>query len=192
MYKIERYAWLFITIALLILLASKSCKRQPGDLGVVTTKTTTVTDTIQGKSDSFYFPLPYTVHDTLILDSLIYRDTGSIKRIVSSAQAQPFAYYRDTLKFDSVGFAIVEDTAYGRLIGRSYTYKILHPVTSIATAEKPNKKNKWFVGLEYNYPINYTGGAALVQIKDGNLFKVAVGAVNNKISYGLGFYLNIK
>lgn len=197
---LERYLWGFVVIALAILLLLEKCNNGKNcpDIGIVAVKTEVRTDTIKGKSEIKYIPVPYavTVHDTI--ESI---NPNPIKEIVpyyvtvpqETARISPVttSYYRDTLKFDSSGYAIVKDTVRGSIAGRGFEYLIFKPtITNTLTVD--NKKLKLYLGLEYIYPANYFGGAALIQFKNNNILRVAYGFANKKSQYSLGYYPKIK
>ena len=212
----ERLIWIFLVAALIVLLLFKSCSKQMGGAGVVSILTQTTIDTIPGKSIDHPVPVPYAVyyadHDTLKVHDtlpgkpypvyvpdtakkLIQLTAADIERIQTELNKIPIPvlYYPDTLCLGNNGFVVLKDSIQGLLKSRSFTWNIYQTNTFTKETTTEKKRIKGFLGLEYIYPVNYLGGAFLLQFKNDNILKVNYGFLPKTIpQYGAGYYFKIK
>ena len=191
----ERIVWIFI-VTFLCFLIYYSCKHQPGSIaGPVSIQTIKTIDTIRGDGPVSYVPSP-AVHDT-IHDSIPYPEYVTLAEDYFPPDVKPEPIkvntYRDTLYFDSLGYAVVRDTIAGKILKRGFDFNIFRPTITVTKTEVIPPKNKLFLGLEYNYPVNYLGAAAAFQFKKhDNILKVSAGYINGKLQYGAGYFVKVK
>jgi hypothetical protein len=92
--------------------------------------------------------------------------------------------YQDTLHFGEDGYAIVKDTVAGLILNRSFSWSLNKQMITKEVV-------KFYLGLEYAYPMNYTGAAGLIQFKNQNVLRVAAGRANDKWQFGGSYFLNL-
>lgn len=205
--KKERWYYIVIIVILIaIIFWMRSCS---GSCPEIQSSTTT-TDTTHGSSitykpvpikDTFvrlmpvYVPQPYAIHDTLhdqIPTASINGDKSDydIFSDLNDPSNPTTRKYSDTLRFDSSGYAVVNDLVEGTILKRQFNYSIFKTTVTNNIVQK--KKLKLYLGLEYTYPINYAGAAAIVQLKNDNMLKVGYGFANQQSQYSIGYYVKIK
>ena len=172
-------------------------------------------------------PIIVTKIDTVftIKDSIVYRIPKPIKIIIRDTLPQEFTevskqecdslresyislakrftaqnIYKDTLKLDSVGQVVVNDTTYlNELVGRSYEYKYSIPTITktitITTQQKP--KNQFYIGggVQGNKIniINQINAGLLFKNKKDQIF-IGQGGIDitGQVNYGIYSYWKIK
>ncbi|MES2457198.1 MAG: hypothetical protein V4594_16710 [Bacteroidota bacterium] len=190
MKNIERVVWAFVIVILTFMLFKK-CKNDPG-LVTVKTETITTIDTIPG--EIVYVPQPYAVHDSFIESFAVEVEVPKPYPVPVAAKKEPvqISLYNDTLKLDSSGYAVVKDTVQGKILGRSFSYKLFHPTVTTTNTVDQKKKIRGYIGAEYFYPMNYTGGAIALQLKNDNFLKLSAGHANGSAHYGISYFAKIK
>jgi hypothetical protein len=172
-------------------------------------------------------PVIVTKIDTVftIKDSIVYRTPKPIKIIIRDTLPQEFTevskqdcdslresyislakrftaqnIYKDTLKLDSVGQVVVNDTTYlNELVGRSYEYKYSIPTITktitITTPQKPKNQLYFGGGLEGNKTniINQINAGLLLKNKKDQIFGITTGIdITGQVNYGINSYWKIK
>lgn len=147
--------------------------------------TPTITGVKKSKSSS-YIP-PYVVYPTQPNDYVSSKDTVCESKLNESIS------YVDTLTLsDSASYVVVKDTVTGnRIQGRSFTSfiksKIEYKTTEIKVERKP--RMAILVGAEIianSRSLNYTGIAAGLKMRSGNLYTIGAGLVKSEIFYKAG------
>lgn len=196
MKKSERTIWVFVALALLIMLLIEKCQHgKTSPAGAVSIVTSVRVDTILGDEIYRNVPIPYFIHDTTnIIDTLVKVDTVTIERIKEKlVRSQiPVLYFPDTLRFGDKGYVALNDTVQGLILARSFNYKLFLPSTTIKETKPEKQRLKLYAGIEYAYPMNYIGAGAILQLKNDNLLKVGYGYANGKPQYSAGYYFKIK
>ena len=157
-------------------------------VGTVITKVDTKWDTI--KIDSLvYIPKWNTkiVRDTIPMDI----DTLSILKEYYSKY-----FYTDTIKLDSFGFLVINDTiSENSIISRKTLPNLFIPTTTIHR-DSLISKNEYYLGLGLNISpdnVNYIGGEFLFRSKTRKVFGIGLG-INQNLNPVVGgrIYWSIK
>lgn len=152
-----------------------------------------------------------TVHDTIPVKSVptivSISKTDSIPYVVyvnkpedyvpidCEAKLKESVAYVDTLKLsDSGSYVTIKDTvSRNRIIGRSFTSnlvsKIEYKTTVVTVTKEAKQKTAILVGAEIianAQRLNYTGVAAGLKMRSGNLYTVGAGLIGNEIYYKAG------
>lgn len=178
----ERIVWAFV-VAMLSWFLFKSCNKD-SPVGRLTIQTIKTIDTIPGKAKISYQVIRDTIHDTIPEYVTLENDYYQPDVIPVPVKIN---HYTDTLRFDSLGFAVIKDTVAGKLLKRDFTFSIYRP--TITKTEVVKKRNKVYLGLEYQYPVNYLGAAIALQFKNDNFLKLSYG-IQKQI--GIGYFAKIK
>lgn len=178
----------WLAIAILLFLLFRSCKG--GGSGRTdyrdSVRTIISIDTIKGESKKVYVPKPYkvTIHDTT---EVVYnsKDTQYIQADC------PISLYRDTLKFDKYGYAVVMDSVKGEILKRAFRYDIYK--TTVTNNVILKRRNKAFIGIETTYPLQSFSANFAFQFKNSdNLINLGAGFANSKVFYKAGMLIKIK
>ena len=165
---------LIIVVLIVLLLLQRSCSSTPKEDPQVITKIETKYDTVTINTTS-YIPKWKTKVITKI-------DTFSLPIDTSLILKDYYAkyHYSDTLKIDSIGYAVINDTiTQNKILGRDIKTNLLIPTKTITETIYLNKRELyWGVGLGGNTnQINYLGGELIYRNK-------------NKQAYGFGLGIN--
>jgi hypothetical protein len=100
--------------------------------------------------------------------------------------------YTDTLKFDTLGYAVVNDTiSKNTILNRQYTYR-LNKYTNEVEVVRLIDQTEFYVGVGSRVNgrlINYMGVEGLMRTKKGNTFMLGVGLnEDQEWTYGGGIY----
>lgn len=106
--------------------------------------------------------------------------------------------YNDTLKFkEDAGYAVVKDSVQGKILSRSFSYKLTttNPVQPVAIAEK--KKGALYAGFmavgNAKDPVGYLGASGIwVPRNQRQAFTFGFGSFNNKAYMQAGILFKIK
>lgn len=163
-------------------------------VGTVTIQTLTKVDTLHDKIPSYiWVEIHDTITDTIFQPEYIVTNSDYYGSVKIPIPKTPYIYI-DTLKFDSLGYAVIKDSIAGSIFKRKFDYTILPKILSIEkTTYLPEPiSNKIFFGIQYTYPSNYIGINGFLQIKNNNLFQVGYGYINHNPQYSIGYYPLIK
>jgi phenolic acid decarboxylase len=145
--------------------------------------------------------------DTIKIDSLIYvpkwntkivRDTIPIDIDTLSILKEYYSkyFYTDTIKLDSFGFLVINDTiSENTIIQRKSIPNIFIPTATIYR-DSLISKNEYYLGLGVNAStgqLNYVGGEFLFRSKNRNVFGIGLG-INQNLNPVIGgrIYWSIK
>jgi len=100
--------------------------------------------------------------------------------------------YTDTLTFDTLGYAVVNDTiSENSILNRQYTYKINKYTNEIEVVRLIDQR-EFYIGLGSRVNgrlINYMGVEGLMRSKKGNAIMLGVGLnEDQELTYGGGIY----
>ncbi len=106
--------------------------------------------------------------------------------------------YNDTLKFkEDAGYAVVKDSVEGKILSRSFSYKLttINPVQPVAISEK--KKGALYAGFmavgNAKDPVGYIGASGMwVPRNQRQAFTFGFGSFNNKAYLQAGILFKIK
>jgi hypothetical protein len=207
--KVERWAYIITIVLLVILLLQRGCKDKPCP----------PCPPVEIKGDTVYVPQPVQVipgpvnkvapNAKKIADNAnkIASDaTGSEWQLVPESQPDPgyvvpentISIYNDTLKFKGdAGYAVVKDSVDGKILSRSFSYKLttINPVLPIAAAEK--KKGALYAGFmalgNAKDPLGYIGASGLwVPRNQKQAYSFGFGTFNSKAYLQAGILFKIK
>lgn len=208
--KISLQAWL--SISLIVVAFVGGCKLgcnyglKKSGVSTVEYKTkdsivyVTVHDTIPVKS----VPAITSVQSDESVPYVTYTSTSNDYNTVSTADCEvklkESVAYVDTLKLsDSASFVVVKDTvSRNRIVGRSFTSnlvsKIEYKTTVVTVTKEAKQKMAFLVGAEIianAQRLNYTGVAAGLKTRTGNLYTAGAGLVGNEIYYKAGVFFKL-
>jgi hypothetical protein len=188
---------------LVLILILERCNNKP-----VTQEPTVITkiDTIFTIKDSIIYrtpkPIKIIIRDTLPTEyvQVSNQECDSLRESYISLAKRFTAQniYKDTLKLDSVGQVVVNDTTYlNELVGRSYEYKYSIPTITktITTQQKPKNQLYFGGGLEGNKTniINQINAGLLLKNKKDQIFGITTGIdIIGQVNYGINSYWKIK
>lgn len=210
--KRERITYLVIIAVLIaVILLMRSCKSNPCPEVI---KTVTTTDTIKGKSDTVYKPVPVQVISYVpvpvkqkSIDAVADPTNNNPVEVTPPNTAADYAVipdypvniYADTLWFkmgDTLrGFALVRDTVQAsEITGRSYKYELYNKTVTNNLQER--KRNRYFIGAEIfgnqNSPLKYLGADIALQGKrTGRIYIIGAGLMNSQAFYKAGMLFPI-
>lgn len=186
---LERLFYAVVILTLIILLFRR-CNRKPEE--TITTKIEVKYDTIKGESKVSYVP---------IRDSFYVTSVDSIEKITyvqipvyitDSGNFVKRNTYTDTLRFDTLGYAVVKDTVAGELLKRAFSYEIIRPTITITNTVPQKKGTAFYVGGEAIVPVNYFGVGAGMKLKNDDFIKLGYGVVGSKQQIGFSYFKKIK
>lgn len=195
---------LILGILVLILILER-CNNKP-----ITQEPTIITkiDTVFTIKDSIVYrtpkPIKIIIRDTLPTEyvQVSNQECDSLRESYISLAKRFTAQniYKDTLKLDSVGQVVVNDTTYlNELVGRSYEYKYSIPTITktitIITPQKPKNQLYFGGGLEGNKTniINQINAGLLLKNKKDQIFGITTGIdITGQVNYGINSYWKIK
>jgi hypothetical protein len=202
--KIERWAYILIIIALIFLLLQRGCKDKPCP----------PCPPVEIKGDTVYVPQPVKVIEGPVNNKInaikppakSYGKTEWI--IVPESESEPdpgyivpensISIYNDTLKFkEDAGYAVVKDSVQGKILSRSFSYKLttINSVQPVAFADK--KKGALYAGFmaigNAKDPAGYIGASGMwVPRNQRQAFTFGFGSFNNKAYLQAGILFKIK
>ena len=163
---------LLIIVLVVLLFLQRSCSSDPIPDTKIVTKIEVKYDTINTVTKT-YIPKwktkIETIHDTFQADI----DTLAILKDYYTKY-----YYSDTLKIDTVGYAIINDTITQNFIAaRKIKTNILIPTTTITKEIYLNKNELyWGLGLQGRTDqLNYLGGELLFRNKKKQVYGLGIG-----------------
>jgi hypothetical protein len=204
--KIERWAYILIIAALIFLLLQRGCKDKPCP----------PCPPVENKSDTVYVPQPVKVIEGP-LNNKRKSKINEIKPpaksfgeaewiIVPESEADPgyivpensISIYNDTLKFkEDAGYAVVKDSVQGKIISRSFSYKLttINTAQTVSIAEK--KKGALYAGFmavgNAKDPVGYLGASGIwVPRNQRQAFTFGFGSLNNRGYMQAGILFKIK
>lgn len=190
--KWERFIWIFLVLVMAWFLF-KSCNRE-NPVGTVTIEKVTTIDTVKGKDSISYTPSPVlTLTDTL-RDSIPVYVKGDTVKIPVPAEFKT-NIYSDSIKLDSSGYAYITDSIRGKILGRRTSFFLRVPTTTITkTVTIPQKEKllRFYIGAQYQYPINYLGMSIGLQTRNDNFLVASYGYQYSAPVYGLSYFVKIK
>jgi hypothetical protein len=207
--KIERWAYILIIMALIFLLLQRGCKDKPCP----------PCPPVEIKGDTVYVPQPVKVIEGPVnkvaenAKKIAYKAkkiaseaTATEWIIVPEAEPDPgyivpensISIYNDTFKFkEDAGYAVVKDSVQGKILSRSFSYKLttINPVQPVAFADK--KKGALYAGFmavgNAKDPVEYIGASGMwVPRNQRQAFTFGFGSFNNKAYLQAGILFKIK
>lgn len=187
---------LIILILIIVILLMRACDGGGNqidideDTKIIQVDTIFKVDTIEVEKE-VYIPKWKTkvINKVDTVEKLIIQevDTAKILEDYYSSYA-----YIDTLTFDTLGYAVVNDTiSENSILNRQYTYKINKYTNEIEVVRLIDQR-EYYIGLGSRVNgrlINYMGVEGLVRSKKGNAIMLGVGLnENQELTYGGGIY----
>jgi hypothetical protein len=195
--KIERWAYLLIIAALIVLLFMKSCGDKPCPTCPECPPTVV-------KKDTFYKPLPVRYSDgssetTRPLQPSLSETPPTPKEDYYLMPETGTKKYRDSIPFqDSAGYAIIDDDVEGEIVSRTFTYILNKKISSNQPIAKPApQKGALYFGLNavgnVKDPVGFVGLSFAWEPKSRkNIYSAGVGSLNGKLYYSGSVYFKIK
>jgi hypothetical protein len=206
--KVERWAYIITIVLLVILLLQRGCKDKPCP----------PCPPVEIKGDTVYVPQPVQVIPGPVnVAPNAKKIADKAKKIASDAtntewqllpESDPdpgyivpensISIYNDTFKFkEDAGYAVVKDSVEGKILKRSFSYKLttINPVLPVLAAEK--KKGALYGGFmalgNAKDPLGYIGPSGLWLHKNQKVaFPFGFGSLNRKAYGQAGILFKIK
>jgi len=201
---IEKYFTYFIIIILiLIILLEKSCKsdniiNKPTSVTKIDTiwkvKTDTIIKTVKVIS-VIHVPVPADpqYHPSNNIDTCQVRFNRLLKDMLTKR------VYADTLKLDSLGTIVINDTVFMNALGKRtkiYDYKIPFVTKTVTITKHADPRRQLYMGgniFGNNNNIEMVTPGILYKSKQDNIYQINLGVeFDGTISYGLGMYYKIR
>lgn len=190
---------LAIVILLVIVILQKCGESKPVDLPTVTHDTTWIV------KDSLIYSKPKVVNSVSIVsnDTIIhhYLPDTNYSRLVLQYQAVVNELlakniHEDSVKIDTIGYAIIRDTVQKNLItGRSTQVNVKYPVILEKVVIPAKKVNQLYIGgaFQTSFVNQQVGVGALLKTRNDFIFggSLSVNTYGDQM-YGLGAYWKLK
>jgi hypothetical protein len=167
---------ILILVLVLIIILMRTCSTTPPTKPKTITKTTIeyipVTDTVPE-----YIPR---WREKIVVQIDSFKEPIDTTEILNDYYSK--YYYIDTLKVDTFGFVIVNDTiSRNKIASRIIEYNLLVPITTIEKTSYINER-EWYIGVGANINrLNYVGGELLYKNKKYQAYGLGIG-INNQLS----------